>query len=800
MKMYDRELRQLVAQLNVIPVAARGNAPSAENGAAPAYLQHKISFLARHEELVIAAMLDPSATADDDTKQLEVSIWPIRGQNAVQPLKTKLLPGTVNFMHFDERAGSLFALTQYHRTNTDDDDKNFHKGLSFANHSTSVETRGPLIGVTWHPPYKSLQLSGVRWRETNEQQLAKLAHEVMDKVLLEPSFFRAMFLIDADTEEIEQVCDAMCACLAGRDSLQAQFLDTAITQEIILRRASPGASLCSSSSPALIQSAPNDSIKQSCGSKQSPSLSASTSHLPSDSASSSKSNSDSTAAPPQYFPPNVMTTAVISKALWESSSSYINTVLSKPLHNMIKGDELFSLPSTPAAPEDQPMFNMLIKVTAGIIDGLIDNQSKFLPSLQRMLISIHHAVCSDNSTDSELRSFRRGAARVFLDYVVLTRWLDPIQAGLVTSISDEVRHNLRVVAQLMQVICGYSKHKLSDPALCSLVTEYSTKWRGWLLSKVSDSNDPQKSKMKDKRKAMSRGSSFVSPKSGNTKLSGMIVTKFILTHAQELLSVMNREGRSPDPAATKIRTISESLLLPIMSLMAKKGTKNVQLAASLKVFGAARSPSPFSSSSMSGSGSRGLHSSSSESASSEAPESTANQETQSAVSDTTDHAPARKKKRRQASTTLDTSESVPCSKEPKTSSDSTTNSDMHSSGESSPSQPSTLDNNTKVALSPRPLRNKKMSNGSLTSSSHDEDRSSPRLTNSHEELSGNRSNPGLARSTPPLRDSSPSPSSGVTSPSDTTRGSPAKKTPKKQAVAPAPLTIIPSGSILAQLH
>lgn len=786
MKLYDRELRQLVAQLNVIPVAARRNAPAAgESSAAPTYLQHKISFLARFDELVIAAMLDPSATAEDDMRQLEVSIWPIRGQNVVQPLKTKLLPGTVNFMHYDERVGSLFALTQYHRPS---DEADFHGGRLLAHHSASVENKGPLIGVTWHPPYKSLQVSGLRWRETNDQQQAKLAQEVMEQVLLEPSFFRAMFLIEADTEEIEQVVDSMFNCLAGRENLQVQFLETAIMQEIVLGRTLvPSAH----SSPALIHSAPHDAIKQS--SKNSPQLSASTSSLSSDSSSKSSSSSkaDSNAAPPQYFPPNSMTTAVISKVLKESSSSYINAVLTKPFSVMLKADVMFSLPSTHAAPEDQPMFTTLIKVTAGIVDGLIDNQSKFSVPLQRMLQSIHQAVCSDNPHDSELRSFRRGAARVFLDYVLLKRWLDPIGAGLVSTISDEVRHNLRVVAQLMQVICGYSKHKLSDPALCSLVTEYSTKWRGWLLSKVAESGDP-KLKDKDKRKAMARGISFVAPKSSNNKLPGLIVTKFIITHAQELLAVMNREGRTPDPAATKIRAISESLLLSIMSLMAKKGTKHMQLAASLKVFGASRSNSPFPTG-----GSRGLHSSSSESTSEGAD--SGPKDEQSEGSEELVPLP-RKKKRRPTSVSIHSVESVTSSSaDGKTASDSTT-SEMHSSSESP-----TLHVEKRLILSPKPLRNKKISSGSLTNSSHDDDRStSPRpSTAAPEESVRTRSTPQLERPASAPKESSSGRASSFASTSDTVAGTTTatkttttttttKKTPKKVARSSAPRSPAPS--------
>jgi hypothetical protein len=593
MKLYDRELRTFLAQLNIIPVAARGLDPSSSPDApamvAPVYLQHKISFLARHDELVIAAMLDPSRNASEsEARQLEVSIWPIRGQNVVQPLKAKLLSGAVNFMHYDEKNTALMVLTQYDGAGPDANIRHASQ--------TSIANRGPLILLTWHPPVKSLMSSGIKWRETNDQQQAKLAQEVMEKVLLEPSFFRAMFMVEADQEEIDQIVESMFICLSGRDSLHITFIDTAVSQEIVLRR--PSTSNGSSSVPNLSHSTPQDGIRETRP-KKSVSMSMSTSSIPKEQHSvetrSISENDVASAAPTQYFPANSMTTAVVTKCLYEISHSYIHLVLAKPLTIMSKGEAssmIFSLPSTHATVEELPMFTTLCKVTALIVDGLIENQSKFSPALQRMLSSIHQAVCADNPGDSELRSFRRGAARVFLDYVLLNAWMDPVGAHLLPKIADEVRHNLRVVAQLLQVICGYSKHKLSDPSLCQLVTEYSTKWRSWLLSKVSESNSPDspaaklKQKDKDKRKNMARGSSFVAQRSGNNKTAALVVTKFIITHAQELLAVMTKgTGRTPDPTATKIRAISDSLLMPIMSLMAKKGTKNVQLAASLRVFG-----------------------------------------------------------------------------------------------------------------------------------------------------------------------------------------------------------------------
>lgn len=580
MKLYDRESRLFLGQLNIIPVAARGATPghsdspssSHSTGAHEPFLQHKISFLARQEDFLIAAMLDPSQNVEARDKQLEVSIWPIRGQNLVQPLKTKLLPGTVNFMHYEERNTRLIALTQYERPS--------QAALSAAN--SAYIGGGPLIAITWRPPFKSLLMNGIKWRETNDQLQAKLAQEVMEKVLLEPSFFRAMFMVDTDPEEIEQVVDSMFISLASRESLFAQFVDTAIAQEIVLRRQNPSPN---SSAVSIHHSSPNlpGDTPQGQDSKKMSSSAGSIKDTP------IKVASDTTQ--PQYFPEHAMTTAVLTRCLVDHSYNYMSVVLSKPLTHMMKSEVAamsFSLPSTAATPEDQPMFHSLIKVTSGIMDGLIDNQSKISPALQRLLSSVHQAVCADNSSDSELKCFRRGAARVFLDYVILPYWLEPAEHHLVNKIPDEVRHNLRVVAQLLQVIAGYTKHKLTDPALCSLVTEYSTKWRSWLLSRVSDSESASK-KSKDGKKPKTnvpRAANMVGTRGGNPKTAGLVVTKFIITHSLELLSYMTRGGnRSPDPCATRIRAISESLLMPIMSMMAKKGTKDSQLAASLRVFG-----------------------------------------------------------------------------------------------------------------------------------------------------------------------------------------------------------------------
>jgi hypothetical protein len=584
MKLYDRDQRAFLAQLNIIPVAARGNAPTTEEGAPKsdsAYLQHKVSFLARQDDLMIATMLDPSGTIPPgELRQLELSIWPIRGQNVVQPLKSKLLPGTVNFVHYDERNTRLLALTQYNRTAP--------HSPNFGAASNSIANGGPLIGITWRPPFKSLMVSGIKWRETNDQLQAKLAQEVMEKVLLEPSFFRAMFHVESDPEEIEQVVESMFISLAARDTLHTQFVDTAISQEIILRRG--GNVQASNSSPSLSHSTPLDSPTPP-PKRQSNSISMSTSSIPKDSPSKenlSGGAKSEAAAPPQYFPPHAMTTSVLTKCLAEHAYNYISAVLAKPLATMLKSDIsalIFNLPSTQTTAEDQPVISSIIKVTAGIIDGLIEHQGKISASLQRLLTSVHGAVCADNPSDSELRSFRRGAARVFLDYVVLTFWLEPVEYHLVSKIPDEVRHNLRVVAQLLQVICGYSKHKLVDPGLCSLVTEYSTKWRSWLLSRVSEKGDAKAKSGKERKANLSRGNSFVASKSGNNKTAGMVVTKFIITHAQDLLQVMSRASRSVDPCATRIRALSESLLMPVMSMMAKKGNKNTRLAASLNVFG-----------------------------------------------------------------------------------------------------------------------------------------------------------------------------------------------------------------------
>lgn len=877
MKLYDRETRQYLSQLNVIPVAARGTADNtvgagSELSRAPAYLQHKISFLARRDDFVIAAMLDPSAAGEaPGVRQLEISIWPLRGLNAVHPLKTKLLPGTINFLHFAERSGVLYALTQYGSSGgangascaASDSGAPSPPQARFAGsscadrpaHITAFALGGPLVSLSWHPPFKSLALDGLKWRESNDQLQAKLAQEVMEKVLLEPAFFRALFVVEADPEEVDHVVDAMFVCLAGKDTQSNQFVEIAIDAEISLRRhnyqiqhsggafsghsatpafgsvssasstshaaastitaststesssnrnsngtSSPsnsrgspvltphkqqtsskdGLASAASNSPshsrpkvaktsnstnkdvsgsisqdgkdegrrkskassqprqtasnsnststqnagatddAKIETSASDTAdsnqttdasaqvanlgSEDCGkvasgtsagledsdpvlkprslsqkgrpntattssilsgssgtliasgsgntnadglsgstplspppTKKKSSTSSSTS---SSGGSSSTTKSSSTAAssagatstsssassdstPPQYFPTNAMTTAVITTILQDVCAPYLQLVLSKPLGIVAKCSTnlIFSLPSTHAAPEDLPMFTALCKVTASIFDGLIEHQSKLPPPCQKLLVAIHQAVCADNKGDSELRSFRRGAARVFLDYVLLKSWLYPVEAQLMLRVSNEMKHNLRIVAQLLQVICGYSKHKLTDPKLCAVVTEYSTKWRAWLLSKVSEGNSPahrsplaerhmssinsndpssrdpyhdngsdakarDSKKEKDKRAKIARGTSFIAPRSGNSKSASMVVTKYIITHAHELLEAMNQgKGRTPDPTAIRIRALADSLVMPIMTMMAKQGTKNTQLAASLRVFG-----------------------------------------------------------------------------------------------------------------------------------------------------------------------------------------------------------------------
>jgi hypothetical protein len=725
MKLYDRELRSFLAQLNVIPVAARGLVPASGDGhttAAPAYLQHKISFLARYDELVIASMLDPAHNEKSSSApQLEISIWPIRGQNVVQPLKTKLLPGAVNFVHFEDRNALLMALTQHDLSEPDS------PKFAPTNHGNNFANRGPLVLLSWHPPFKSLMASGIKWRETNGQQQAKLAAEVMEKVLLEPSFFRAMFNVEADQEEIDQIIESMFISLSGKDSLQATFIETAIAQEIILRRTNGVQS--ASSAPLLSQSTPlSESEKDSATTKSTSSMSHSASSIPQDLADRSNASSTAPATPPQYFPHNAMTTAVITKCLSELSSGYMSYVLSKPLALLLKGPVshmMFSLPSTQATVEEQPMISNLIRVTSGIIDGLIENQAKFTTGLQRMLASIHQAICADNYPDSELKSFRRGVARVFLDYVILRPWLEPIEAGLANKLTDEARHNLRVVAQLMQVIAGYSKHKLIDPGLCSLVTEYSTKWRSWLLSKVSESQGERDGtpKSKDKRKNMARGASFVAQKSGNNKTAAMVVTKFIITHVQELLTVMTRfEGRTPDPTATKIRAISDSLMMPIMTMMAKKGTKNVHLAASLRVFGRSGS---MPSGSTNSSGSSHTHSSS-DSVSSESvggpKDETATSEGKAAAPREATSSPVARKKPKRKSSTASAPQSI----------DSGSSEGRMASATSSEAGLADIrsDSGVPIALrkSPRPKKpksrtiNKKISSGSLTASSVEEEK------------------------------------------------------------------------------
>lgn len=713
MKLYDRESRLFLSQLNVIPVAARGNA-DATNGSsgtsseltrAPAYMQHKISFLARQDEMVISAMLDPSAQLSSH-RQLEISIWPLRALNAVQPLKNKLLPGNVHFINFDRREGLLIALAQDYPVSpgSPGSSHNSH-GHSYSSPSAMrnpgssmngrelpaqlsiIANSGPLIALSWIPPFKSLMMDGLKWRESNDQQQAKLAQEVMEQVLLEASFFRAMFMVDADSEEVEHVVSSMFSCLAGKDAVAAQFIETAIDAEIVLRRGatsnsntpSPHASSASipasnassagkeptnnstsvsptgsnSASPEPSRAAgptkrnsatgvvaTNGALKASSDSTNTSVLGASSASLASSkegigahrgdvressgSVGGSSPSGDSSSA--QYFPPHAMTTTVITSVLQEMCAPYLESVLLKPLSILnAKGTAahmIFSLPSTHAAPEDQPMFGALIKVTASIVDGLVEHQSKLPLPAHKMLVAIHQAVCADNASDSELRSFRRGSARVFLDYVLLKTWLDPVGAQLVTRVSNEMRHNLRIVAQLLQVICGYSKHKLTDPTLCSLVTEYSTKWRSWLLSKVSDTSvapaarlplldraqhdakfdgrydyesgifgsspkTKRGEKEKDKRSKIGRGTSFIAaPKITNAKAAAMVVTKYIITHAAALLEVMNRgRGRTPDPTAIRIRALADSLVMPIMTMMAKQGTKDVQLAAALRVMG-----------------------------------------------------------------------------------------------------------------------------------------------------------------------------------------------------------------------
>jgi hypothetical protein len=601
-KVYGTDRLNFITQINLSPGTIHpASMPTSISGMM--VLPYKVSYLSRHREFVVSSALDIVH------RQLEISVWGIRGQHSVYPLTSFLIPGNVSYVSYDPLQQVVITISQQ------------------KDPANPRESIGTLQKVKLD--MKSLASSMSKWKSTNETNQFKLAYGLIDEVTLEPNFAKALMRVEMSASEAEVVAEAMHTILKDKPELLKTLIDSAILHELDtkhglsdttvvqpsnrftkhrrrlssdVRPPSGSNSVTSSVEHSNTDSSSDDSSVGSLGEKGQMSTVTSLTSMTSNSRHSTTSSDDQSSGSIEssynYWIPGAVTSTILSHFMVNTLHVYAFVTLSDPLTLLAKSESKYAFAiSSSTTPETHRMMKRLMKIVATIIDGLIKHESHFLMSALQVLVQYHNRLKLDHPDMTDDKAIKIGAGRLFITHFVLAAWLEPVKFRMTSKIGSGSVNNMYIVAKLLESICLGSRDELEGEDLTEFRTKYGKKFQAWFHSKVANPERHVERSSKKSRHAsssVSSNSKAALKSAANIRNASLIVSQFIIAHNDDLIQALNnplpgstastQQIAANEPTIARIKVLSDNLLRPIVSLMATEGAKDNYLADRLQVF------------------------------------------------------------------------------------------------------------------------------------------------------------------------------------------------------------------------
>lgn len=638
-RVYGADRLNFISQLNLSQDTLQPSR-AASSGINASY-PYKVSYISRVAEFVV------TTAVDSDTRQLQVSVWALKGSYSVLPLRSKLIVGTVTNVYCDPTQALVVAVSQVSQLQ-------------------SALTR-------WKLDMKQLSTLLSKWKSTNEANQDTLASDMMREVLTAPGIFKALMRLSLSSSRVEVVGEALYTALKSNADALQQLVNTALDFELEsfsptsletlavhfsgssnlspIHRPSHSASSSSSSipshrsrhasvagtrlsgdrtSPRIVEPtttwrdgsesvSSNDSdegqiMKYSQDSSTEQSISKPSSRrvsLQSDDRSFGSIDSSSSV----HWTMGSLTSSVLSNYLVNSCHVYNFVALSDPLSLLAKSDSkyVFSITSDDTSAESRIMLKKMMKIVTSIIDNLVLKES-YLPLRAVQLLSEYHQRLKALRPDlSDLRAMKLGAGRIFITHFVLAAWLEPVKFGIASKVSMDLS-NMYMVAKLLEIICLGSRSEVESRTLLAFKTEQTKRFRAWFLGKLKHPEMHIEKKkrvtshvgpdLKSSTKSLISGSKSSQKNATAIRNATLVVTQCIIAHHHDLLLELGAyhhtgiaSPKSPSSSSSQasntpntdvtialIKIVSNTLLRPIQTIMAKESEKDAKLADQLEVF------------------------------------------------------------------------------------------------------------------------------------------------------------------------------------------------------------------------
>ena len=495
----------------------------------------KVSFIARHKDFIISTALEP------DTRQLEMSIWALKGSYSVFPLRRRVIGGTVTCVHYDKTQNTVIVVT-----------------------SIKPKDDVEVSMVRLRLEMKALTSSLTKWKSTNEADQVKLAEDLIQEVITNDLLYQVFMKLPFSTACSDVMAESLYTVLKENPERLKRLVDTALNYELdrlmktknaLLSPASTSHSRPMSarnSKKALEDKAekPQEEPKEASeASVENQEVLTTTAETSSDDSSDSSVSSDEDNSPRQSLKTPSSSTLKHAKFDSGSKSSELSTnshwtqgclsssalshylvnrchlfnfvALSDPLSMLAKADGKFVF-TVDAVDETNPQNLRMLKRLTGIVSSIINNiieKDMHLPRVAVDLLADFHARLRTAEPDApELRTMKVGAGRLFVTHFILAAWLEPVKFGLTSKMPSDL-NNLYAVAQLLEIVCLGGPDEVIGSVISPFKEELSVKFRTWFLSKL---RNPERHIDAAKKKNSSftlGGSSAVSSGEKSTKSS-----------------------------------------------------------------------------------------------------------------------------------------------------------------------------------------------------------------------------------------------------------------------------------------
>lgn len=523
-RVYGAGRLNLITQVNL---SAQTMHPSTTklNMGAVMQMPLKVSFIARHKDFIITTALEP------DTKQLEMSVWALKGSYSVFPLRRRVIGGTVTCVHYDKTQNTVIVVTSIR----------------------PKEEAAEISMIRFRLEMKALTSSLSKWKSTNEADQVKLAEELIQEVTTNDLLYQVFMKLPFSAACSDVMAESLYLVLKDNPECMKSLVNIALNYELDrLVRMKNGLLAPSSAPNSRPMSARNskktledklekstidgEEVKEAKPDEQEPSKETDSGSSSDDSVSSDEEDSPRgrSRAPSQGILKNNLTdngansgdtsnaahwtqgclsSSVLSHYLVNRCHLFSFVALSDPLSLLAKAEGKFIF-TVDAVDETNPQNLRMLKRLTNIVSAIIDNiiaKDMHLPRVAVDLLADFHARLRTAQPDiPELRAMKVGAGRLFVTHFILAAWLEPVKFGISSKMPSDL-NNMYVVAQLLEIVCLGGPEEVIGSVITAFKEEQSLKFRTWFLNKVR-SPERHIDAAKKKNSSFTIGSSAVSKK------------------------------------------------------------------------------------------------------------------------------------------------------------------------------------------------------------------------------------------------------------------------------------------------